>query len=340
MGIFKILIDALRFMPPWVRNVTYLTFLLVAVYLALGPRLITGQVVAKTEDGGLVPYRGVDIQYQVAGHVLRFTTNEFGYWAIPVVDRLPNSIEIQILHKDEGAWFPIKIRYADIWFNDFRIVVADEAPLVRLETVDHRSWKSLGRKALAALGESWVHPAVAGIVLRQAPADANLAVSPPKEKASSPAAAPGKAVLPALPRVAPTSPGVASGPSPMPLVPGEAPDEMSGQILDSVREIVAEAMGTPVSGVDADFSFGAKSRLSYVRRIQVIENVENIYDLKIPDGHWQSFVTVGDLGEYVYDRKRLEEEFPAVKQSKNPHDWYEIQQKLPQHLKPVFVPTK
>lgn len=345
MDVLEFLLGRFRFMPPWLRNVTYITLLLVCVYLILGPRLITGQVVARTEGGGFVPYRGVAIQTLVSGHVLRFTTNEFGYWAIPVVNRLPSSIKLQMFHEDDGSWFPIKINYSDIWLNDFRLVVANEAPLVQLEIVDRRPWNSFGFKVLATLGEQLVRPAAAGIVLQCTGDDCAPTTIPTTIEGENvpppPPPASGEKVLPALPRVVvPTLPDVRSGTAPIPAAAGDAPDEVPEPILNSVRELVAKAIGANVSEVSPSFPFSAAGRLDYIKRIQVIESVEQHYNLKIPDKHWRSLSTVGELAEYLYDRKRLEGEFPAVKQSKNPHDWYEIQQKLPVDLKPIFVPTK
>ena len=337
MDVFEFLLGKFRFIPPWLRNITYMTLLIVFVYLILGPRLITGQVVARTEGGGYVPYRGVNIQTLVSGHVLRFTTNEFGYWAIPVVNRLPSSIKIQMFHEDDNSWFPITINYADLWLHEFRFVVTNEAPFVEVEIVDRRPWTSFGPEVLAALVGQLVHPAAAGRLIVVTPPPKLPVVGTP----DPPGPAPEKTSLPTLPRVVvPTLQTVPSAPAPASVAPGETSDEIPQPIMNSVREAVARATGANVSEVSPSFSFSAAGKLDYIKRIQVIESVEQRNNLKIPDEHWRSLNTVGELAEYVFDRKRLEEEFPGVKEPKNRNDWYEIQQRLPENLKLIFVPTK
>lgn len=334
MDLFELLVAQFRFMPPWVRNVSYLVLLLVVVYLILGPRLITGQIVAMTEGGGLIPYRGVGVQTQVQGHILRFKSNEFGYWSIPVVNRLPGSVKLQIFHEDDRSWYPVEIDYLDIWRHDFRVVISNEAPLVRLETVDRRPWEQVGSKVLAALRQVFVRPAAARIVLKQAAKPHPVVWDPPAPPPLPPTSTPALPRLPATPQVVP--------PEPVPphVVPPQTASEVPEPILNSVREFVAKVIGADVSEIAPDASFGAAGGLNYIQRIQVVESVEQKYGLKIPDQHWRSLSTIGELAEYLYDRKRLQEEFPDVERTRNPNDWYEIQQTVPEGLKPIFIPAK
>ena len=86
-------------MPLWVQIITYFVLLALYVYLFLCPRFVNGQMVVKTGHGGLIPYRGVDLQISVEGRVLKFKTNESGYWSIPVVSMLPDSIRLQVYQR-------------------------------------------------------------------------------------------------------------------------------------------------------------------------------------------------------------------------------------------------
>lgn len=110
MGPFGLITSKFGSMPKAVQVFTYLIFVCLVVYLYLSPRVITGQIVATTENGGFVPYRGIQIQTHVQGHLLKFRTNEFGYWTIPLVNRLPDDVTIQVFHEDDKSWVPVTLK--------------------------------------------------------------------------------------------------------------------------------------------------------------------------------------------------------------------------------------
>jgi|SRR5262245_24592784 len=133
-GIEKWLFQAFPKMPLAVRVFTYLVILGLFVYLVLVPRFIDGQLVVKeSATGGILPYRGADLQIQVDGRPYKFRSNEDGFFSIPVISRLPEGLEIQILHADKQLWFPVQLSTADIWgVRSHRIEVLAEKPFVRL----------------------------------------------------------------------------------------------------------------------------------------------------------------------------------------------------------------
>ena len=139
MGILeKLLFEQFPKMPAAVRVVVYLLFVTVFVYLLLVPRFIDGQlVVSDPETGGVLPYRGADLQLQVDGRSYKFRSNEDGFFSIPVIGRMPQGVELQVLHVDTSQWFPVEISVGEMWTNvlgarGHRIEVLAEKPFIRL----------------------------------------------------------------------------------------------------------------------------------------------------------------------------------------------------------------
>ncbi|MGA1868026.1 MAG: hypothetical protein ACMUJM_05695 [bacterium] len=135
-------------MPTWVQVMTYIVLLCLYVYLYMAPRFLNGQVVAVTENGGIIPYRGVDLQTSIEGRLLKFKTNESGYWSIPVVARLPQSMRIQIYHEDDHAWHDVTIKASNVFLTkEFRLIVNNDPPGFKMERIawqsDTRSRESL-----------------------------------------------------------------------------------------------------------------------------------------------------------------------------------------------------
>ena len=144
-------------MPTWVKVSTYLLLLVATVYLYLAPRFVTGQIVARTPAGGYVPYRGVSIQTHVAGHTLKFTTDEDGYWTIPIVDRKPGEVTLQVYHEDDHSCslFPLVHRSLD---RKFSCCCIRAKPFVSLEVVAITSLKQVVDKSFS---EDFCRPAQA-----------------------------------------------------------------------------------------------------------------------------------------------------------------------------------
>jgi acyl carrier protein len=133
-GIEKWIFQVFPKMPRAVRVFTYLVILALFVYLVLIPRFVDGQLVVKEAGtGGMLPYRGADLQIQVDGRPYKFRTNEDGFFSIPVISRLPEGLEVQIFHADKQLWFPLELSTAEIWVRKrHRIEVLIEKPFVRL----------------------------------------------------------------------------------------------------------------------------------------------------------------------------------------------------------------
>lgn len=323
MAIVHLLVTKFDQMPRWLRVTTYLVLLVLVVYLYLSPQFITGQVIAKTSAGGYVPYRGTLIQTEVKGHILRFKTNEFGYWSIPIVSKLPGSIDIQVFHQDDASWFPLRINSADMWYRRFRIVINSKKPLVSLEVVESDRPTTIGTNLLAAVRKFMARPALADEGRKETPGAGTGARKLAPGPKQSTVGQTQRQALPGLKWF-----GVEPGKGPSSSVPDA--------IKNYIKGIVADVVGIPSTSVSNDFRLTGSAGITYVNRIQIIEAIENQYKFKIPDEHWRELITVEEIENYVHSREALAKAYPIVKEVKNPNDWYQFQRAFPKQVKPVF----
>lgn len=122
-------------LPPWAQTTVFFVLLGFSIYLYVAPRFINGQIVASEENGGFLPYRGVEIQTHIQGRVLKFQSSEDGFWSVPLVSLFPMSLRIQVKHEDQGTWHEVVLNASQIWSNDVRIWVTNEPPYVRPEVL-------------------------------------------------------------------------------------------------------------------------------------------------------------------------------------------------------------
>ena len=126
-------------LPKSARVVVYFLMLFAFLYLLFVPRFINGQIVAKTNSGGIVPYRGVEIQTRLDGRTLKYQTNEDGYWSIPIVSRFPEAVRLQVYHQDEHAWYETTIEavhvWKKIWNNEFRVTILSNPSGLKVESM-------------------------------------------------------------------------------------------------------------------------------------------------------------------------------------------------------------
>jgi hypothetical protein len=273
----KFLFERFRDMPAWVRVTSYLVMLLLFVYLALVPRFVDGQLVIKDpSSGGLVPYRGGQLQVQVEGRSYKFSANEDGFWSVPIISRLPVALEIQVFHDDKGQWFPVTFSGARLWQLDAH----------RIEV-----WESVPHVRIAARGAAWLDALVpqarAELVLPQG-------IEPP------------------------------------------AGDPELRKVERSVMTLIAQATGIKRVKINRRFPLSGRGAPSYLERVRIIQAIEKEHGIRIPDEHWRSMATAGDLAEYVVRRELLNEVYPELKGSDK--SWPAIQQSLPPDRRPVYRP--
>ncbi|HKU46376.1 MAG TPA: acyl carrier protein [Burkholderiales bacterium] len=105
-------------------------------------------------------------------------------------------------------------------------------------------------------------------------------------------------------------------------------------VENDVTAAMANALGRPVN---PDFALKGPAGLTYVQRIQVIQQLEKKYGFSIPDEHWRSMSKGSDLVDYLHKRQLLNQQKPEL--VKDPKlSWPAIQQSFPPEQRPVFVP--
>ena len=132
-ALWKFIARAYDVLPIWAKVPAFFLILLSWLYLYLAPRFVNGQIVVESPRGGVLHYRGTPIHAMVDGRLLKFKSNENGYWSVPVVSRLPGAIRLQVFHQDARTWFDVKLPWSDLWFNrNQRLVVTNGPNTIRL----------------------------------------------------------------------------------------------------------------------------------------------------------------------------------------------------------------
>ncbi len=294
--------------PLWVRVLAYLVLLGVFVYLTLIPRFIDGQLVVKDQStGGLIPYRGANIQMQVEGRDYKFQSNEGGYWSIPIVSKLPAPIEFQVFHEDKGQWFKVRFTAVEAWRSGPRQVeISNSSPYISVATSLTPDTKSAMIDMFNRLPIPGVSDAFAGTLVVPYPA------AEPTEKSARPAPA-------------------SSSESGEPPVLRQARDT---NVRKTVVLEISKVTGKSPSQIGDDYPLVGDQAPSYIERIQIIDKLERQFELKIPDEHWKSLTTVAQLTSYIQQRILLQQRYPHLKTETN--DWATTQQSLPPEERPVF----
>lgn len=325
MHVFKFLAEKYDRLPKPARVFVYLVYLFLLVYLALAPQFITAKVMVKVPGGGFLPYRGTQIQMAVEGHVMRFKTNEYGYVSLPLVSKFPVSVKLDIFDKDSRSWFSLTVPVTSIF--GFNALIGGKSVGIMMNSSGGEP-VIVGDTETGAVGK-----ASRGFALNL------IGRAVAAEKDNSVAEMPN---LESLYKVLPTSrqgSGLILPPPPPSLstmTPFQPPSTaVPSQILVPVRRIVGDLAGKP-GGITGDYAIGRGSGLRYIQRIQLIEDVELEFDFKIPDEHWQSISTVGELEDYVFSRKELEEVNPQMRVLGKTPDWSAVQKIFPQGGMPVF----
>ena len=283
-------------MPYAVKVLTYLILLALTVYLYLAPRFVTGQIVARTDDGGFVPYRGAAIQTRVAGHVLKFTSNEDGYWAIPIVDRKPGGLTLNVFHEDKRSWFEVSVGAMDVWIEDIRIVVLENKPFFNLEVVEAKPAGDTWLAGIVPTDSGWLFAGSAQAGVLEYGKDQVYELDPKAEQA------------------------------------------FRAQVFEEVRKVISGVTKGSMADLKIDTRLDREHGFGYVQRIQVVKKLESAYDITIYDEHWREFRTIGDLTDYIADRKDFEKVAKLSESLSKSHDWAEIQQAVPEGSKPKFIP--
>ncbi len=89
----------------------------------------------------------------VEGRVFKFKVNEEGYWSVPVVSLLPHTVQIKVHHVDADEWFPVDLKWSELWTRDlFQVTITNDPPGVKLVSAKTGK-RGFPYKVLAVLGE-------------------------------------------------------------------------------------------------------------------------------------------------------------------------------------------
>lgn len=291
--------------PLWVRVLTYLVLLGVFVYLILIPRFIDGQLVVKDPiTGGLIPYRGANIQMQVDGRDYKFKSNESGYFSIPIISKLPTQIEFQVFHEDKAQWFKINFTAMEAWGSNSRQVeVRNSAPFVKIASKSSRDVKINLSGTLNQLP-------IPGFSVAHA----------------------GELILPSPSLLSPVQPQ--RGETPGNTVSSNTQSTVDPGVRKEVVLEMSKVLGTSPDQIGNSFPLIGANAPDYVKRIQIIEKLEQHFEYKIPDEHWKTLKNVEQLVNYIQQRDLLLKRFPKLKGKGD--NWPEIQQSLPTDQRPEF----
>jgi|GEM_PF-110137 len=102
-------------MPRPVKILTYLLILSLFSYLLLIPSFICGNCFIEDKDGRLIPNRAGIITTNIEGKSIKVKIDEEGYWAMPVVSKLPNKIKLHFWHEDKAD--EILISLPALWIS-------------------------------------------------------------------------------------------------------------------------------------------------------------------------------------------------------------------------------
>jgi hypothetical protein len=97
MNIIEIFIaNNYKKIPPWLRNGTWIVFVLLFVYLTLLPKFVSGTVSMIIGPNQYLSMGKAEIGYLKDSHYLSTISADKGQWSLPLVDRLLNNRELRI----------------------------------------------------------------------------------------------------------------------------------------------------------------------------------------------------------------------------------------------------
>lgn len=121
-----ILLKQFRHLPSWARTAVYFLLLFLFIYLSILPTFIPGECFIKDKDGALIPFRGGQINFNVAGQTLKVRINEEGVWSLPVVSKLPQNLTVYFQYEDK--FYPVVIKAASLWMQGIQRVYFEDNP--------------------------------------------------------------------------------------------------------------------------------------------------------------------------------------------------------------------
>lgn len=257
MVMFKFISENFSKMPKWVQVVTWFVMLFLTVYLYISPRFINGHSVMQLPNGGSLDYRGAILRTHIAGRVLKYKTNEDGYWSVPVVSRLPQSMTLELYHEDKHAWFEVRLDAQSIWMNNLgmnivKLVVGnDDQEPVKLELVSQLGEFNNTAMKYASAITSFVVP------VAHADPEASAAIAIRKK-----------------------------------------------EVAENLKVIMADVLNKEPHEIKLEQKLSGRDAPSYMQRLQIIQQTEQKFNIKVQDEEWRNMSTASELVDHISEIKK------------------------------------
>jgi len=145
-ALFEWLFREWKRLPPWLRNLTYLSVLVVALYLLLSPGYLDGSLRTIAPDGSESTFleRG-QIELDTQGRRIIVGLDENGDWHVPLASRLPFKSQ-PIGVRFQGRLYPVQIPYLAIVCGERVVVTYTEVgrPPFAIQDIADRNCGLLG----------------------------------------------------------------------------------------------------------------------------------------------------------------------------------------------------
>ncbi|NOQ37166.1 MAG: hypothetical protein GQ569_14950, partial [Methylococcaceae bacterium] len=100
--LFKFIKDRFLLMPQWVQVSTYISFVVLFIYLFTAPRFLDMRLVSN-DYGDEFPIGGAQIEIEIEGRVLILLTDSKGRFSVPVSTNYPLGTYLFILSPDPNS---------------------------------------------------------------------------------------------------------------------------------------------------------------------------------------------------------------------------------------------
>ena len=101
-ALLKFIKDRFLLMPPWVQISTYLSFVILFIYLLTAPRFLDMRLVSN-DYGDEFPIGGAQIEIEIEGRVLILLTDSKGRFSVPISTNYPIGSYLFILSPDPSS---------------------------------------------------------------------------------------------------------------------------------------------------------------------------------------------------------------------------------------------
>lgn len=300
--LLKFINENFKRMPRKVQIGVYIFIVLLFGYGYVAPHVITGRIVMKDSSGGEVNYRGQAMMVDFAGHTIKSFTNEDGTWVIPAPFKSINvrfDLAPFLGLEDRQSWHEITIGMTDFWFRDVvKVVLSDNPPIIEVEprfAVIDSAIDYFSRSAR----DRFTNRAYAGMLQKNPGLSSGWAVAPAGQPPTS------------WKKHARTK---------------------AQKTKRAIQKIVSGITGIPSPAIADGFKLRRNPKLNFRKRVQIISGVEKQFGFRIPDEHWRSIKSVGELTTYVLDRQKIYQQFEVKKIP----DWYKYLRQIPERERPVY----